>query len=55
VNLLNPGPIRTAMRAKAMPGEEPSSLKRPEELAPLIVELLSPSNARNGALINFQS
>jgi NAD(P)-dependent dehydrogenase (short-subunit alcohol dehydrogenase family) len=53
-NLLNPGAIRTAMRAKAMPGEDPSSLKRPEELAPLIVELLSPSNGRNGELINFQ-
>jgi NAD(P)-dependent dehydrogenase (short-subunit alcohol dehydrogenase family) len=54
VNLLNPGPIRTAMRAKAMPGEERSSLKRPEEVAPLIVELLSPSNGKNGELINFQ-
>src|SRR5580704_4618839 len=55
VNLLNPGPIRTAMRAKAMPGEERSSLKRPEDLAPLIVELLSPSNNKNGELFNFQS
>jgi NAD(P)-dependent dehydrogenase (short-subunit alcohol dehydrogenase family) len=54
VNLLNPGPIRTAMRAKAMPGEDPSSLKRPEEIAPLIVELLSPSNQKNGELVNFQ-
>jgi NAD(P)-dependent dehydrogenase (short-subunit alcohol dehydrogenase family) len=54
-NLLNPGPIRTAMRAKAMPGEDPSSLKRPEALAPLIVELLSPSSSRNGELVNFQS
>jgi NAD(P)-dependent dehydrogenase (short-subunit alcohol dehydrogenase family) len=55
VNLLNPGAIRTAMRAKAMPGEDPSSLKRPEELAPLIVELLSPSNKKNGELVNFQT
>jgi NAD(P)-dependent dehydrogenase (short-subunit alcohol dehydrogenase family) len=54
VNLLNPGPIRTAMRAKAMPGEERSSLKRPEELAPLIVDLLSPSNIKNGELFSFQ-
>src|SRR6201996_1139091 len=54
-NLLNPGPIRTAMRAKAMPGEEPSSLKRPEDVAPLIVALLSPSNTQNGARINFQN
>jgi NAD(P)-dependent dehydrogenase (short-subunit alcohol dehydrogenase family) len=54
-NLLNPGPIRTAMRAKAMPGEERSLLKRPEELAPLIVELLSPSNEKNGDLVEFQN
>jgi len=54
VNLLNPGAIRTAMRAKAMPGEERSSLKRPEELAPLIVDLLSPSSQKNGERINFQ-
>jgi NAD(P)-dependent dehydrogenase (short-subunit alcohol dehydrogenase family) len=55
VNLLNPGAIRTAMRAKAMPGEERSTLKRPEDLAPLIVDLLSPSNDKNGARINFQN
>jgi short-subunit dehydrogenase len=55
VNLLNPGAIRTAMRAKAMPGEERSNLKRPEDLAPLIVELLSPSSQKNGERINFQS
>ena len=55
VNLLNPGPIRTAMRAKAMPGEEPSTLKRPEALAPLIVELLSPANDKSGERISFQS
>jgi NAD(P)-dependent dehydrogenase (short-subunit alcohol dehydrogenase family) len=54
-NLLNPGPIRTAMRAKAMPGEERSLLKRPEELAPLIVDLLSPSNEKNGDLVEFQN
>ena len=48
VNLLNPGAMRTLMRAKAMPGEDPSTLKRPEEIAPLIVELLSPANEKNG-------
>jgi len=55
VNLLNPGAMRTLMRAKAMPGEDPSTLKRPEEIAPLIVELLSPDNQRNGETVNFQS
>src|ERR1051325_12092776 len=41
VNLLNPGPLRTRMRAKAMPGEDPMNLQPPEAVAPLIVELLS--------------
>jgi NAD(P)-dependent dehydrogenase (short-subunit alcohol dehydrogenase family) len=54
VNLLDPGATRTFMRAKAMPGEDPSTLKRPEDLAPLIVELLSPSNEKQGELVKFQ-
>jgi len=54
VNLFNPGPVRTAMRAKAMPGEDPATLTRPEELAPMIVELLSPSNDKNGELVSFK-
>ena len=54
VNLLNPGPIRTAMRAKAMPGEDPQTLPPPEALAPLIVEMLSPSCTKNGELVVFR-
>jgi len=54
VNVLNPGPVRTVMRAKAMPGEDPSTLPRPEEIAPLIVELLSPANDKNGELVTFK-
>ena len=48
VNLLNPGPMRTSMRAKAMPGEDPKTLPPPEALVPLIVDLLSPSCTKNG-------
>src|SRR6201994_4160597 len=47
VNLLNPGPIRTAMRAKAMPGEDPSTLPLPQDITPRIVEMLSPAYDRN--------
>lgn len=54
VNLLNPGPMRTLMRAKAMPGEDPSTLPRPEDLAPLIVEMLSPGYAQSGTTVSFQ-
>lgn len=50
VNLFNPGATRTAMRKKAMPGEDPAGLQTPEDIAPRIVELLSPSNMANGEL-----
>jgi NAD(P)-dependent dehydrogenase (short-subunit alcohol dehydrogenase family) len=38
--LLDPGVMRTAMRAEAMPGEDPMSLPEPSEIGPLIVELV---------------
>lgn len=53
VNLFNPGATRTAMRAQAMPGEDPAKLKTPEDVAPKIVELLSPSCTRNGERAEF--
>jgi NAD(P)-dependent dehydrogenase (short-subunit alcohol dehydrogenase family) len=54
VNLLSPGPLRTAMRARAMPGEDPSTLLPPDAVAPLIVDLLSPSCTKNGELVQFK-
>jgi NAD(P)-dependent dehydrogenase (short-subunit alcohol dehydrogenase family) len=54
VNLINPGPIRTAMRKKAMPGEDPDTLPSPDKIAPKIVEMLSPGFDGNGTTINFQ-
>lgn len=37
--LLDPGAMRTKMRAEAMPGEDPMSLPEPSEIGPLVVEL----------------
>ena len=54
VNLFNPGGVRTAMRARAMPGEDPATLPRPADIAPVIVDLLSPACARHGELINYR-
>jgi NAD(P)-dependent dehydrogenase (short-subunit alcohol dehydrogenase family) len=53
VNLINPGPIRTGMRAKAFPGEDPATLKLPEELVPLFVKLASPNLTETGKLFRF--
>ena len=55
VNLLNPGATRTAMRAKAMPGEDPDTLPNPTDIAPLIVEMLSPDYTENDAVITFRN
>jgi NAD(P)-dependent dehydrogenase (short-subunit alcohol dehydrogenase family) len=40
VAIVDPGATRTAMRAKAYPGEDPASVKRPEDVAGRIVALL---------------
>jgi NAD(P)-dependent dehydrogenase (short-subunit alcohol dehydrogenase family) len=53
VNILNPGPTRTAMRAKAYPGEDPQRLKPPDDVAPRIVEMLSAEWDRNGEVVEF--
>lgn len=53
-NLVNPGPIRTGMREKAMPGEDPLTLPHPDELAPLIADLLKPDEDRNGSTVDFR-
>src|SRR6202000_571320 len=39
VNLFNPGPIRTRMRATLMPGEDPATLDTPEQVAEFIVPM----------------
>jgi len=40
VAIVNPGATRTAMRAKAYPGEDPASIKPPEAVAGRLVALL---------------
>jgi NAD(P)-dependent dehydrogenase (short-subunit alcohol dehydrogenase family) len=53
VMLVNPGPLRTRMRAKAMPGEDPMTLRMPEDLAPKLVEICSPEWTETGKLYDF--
>ena len=40
VAIVNPGATRTAMRARAYPGEDPASVKPPEDVAARLVALL---------------
>jgi NAD(P)-dependent dehydrogenase (short-subunit alcohol dehydrogenase family) len=55
VMLIDPGPLRTRMRATAMPGEDPLTLRAPEELAPKIIEICSPDWTETGKLYDFRS
>ena len=55
VMLVNPGPLRTRMRASAMPGEDPMTLATPEDLAPKILALALPSWQETGRIYDFPS
>jgi NAD(P)-dependent dehydrogenase (short-subunit alcohol dehydrogenase family) len=39
-HILNPGATRTAMRARAYPGEDPATVKPPEEVAEMVMAAL---------------
>jgi NAD(P)-dependent dehydrogenase (short-subunit alcohol dehydrogenase family) len=54
VNVLAPGPVRTRMRAQAMPGEDPMTLETPEQVAETIVSLCLPSMQESGRLYAYQ-
>lgn len=51
VNIVNPGPTRTLMRQQVAPREDPSTLKTPEDIAPLFLELASPGCSRRSEWI----
>ena len=50
VNSINPGATRTAMRAQAMPGEDPATVPHPSEVAAAILPLASPDLKETGKL-----
>ncbi|MEM1286806.1 MAG: SDR family NAD(P)-dependent oxidoreductase [Pseudomonadota bacterium] len=54
-NLFDPGPVRTALRGRAFPGEDPGGLKMPSDVASYIVQLCMPETAINGALLTADS
>ncbi len=53
VNLFTPGPIRTRMRAQAMPGEDPLTLETPEQVAGAIVQLCTPTFTESGKVYAY--
>jgi NAD(P)-dependent dehydrogenase (short-subunit alcohol dehydrogenase family) len=55
VNLFNPGPTRTRMRAQVMPGEDPMMLPPPEQAAERIVALCMPEFSETGRIYDFRA
>lgn len=54
VNLVSPGPVRTRMRANAVPGEDPMTLPAPSQVTGVFVELASDSCQHHGEIIYAQ-
>src|SRR3954470_11862906 len=55
VNLFNPGPSRTRMRATVFPGEDPATLEPPEQAAALIVPMCAPDWSETGKLFDYKT
>jgi NAD(P)-dependent dehydrogenase (short-subunit alcohol dehydrogenase family) len=51
INLFDPGPMATALRRKAFPGEEPETQVPPQARADALADLLLPSEHRHGERI----
>jgi NAD(P)-dependent dehydrogenase (short-subunit alcohol dehydrogenase family) len=52
VNLIDPGPLRTRLRARIFPGENPTALTSPESVADAFLELVLPRCTRNGETVS---
>jgi NAD(P)-dependent dehydrogenase (short-subunit alcohol dehydrogenase family) len=55
VNLFDPGPIRTRMRASVYPGEDPMTLDTPEQAAEFIVPMCKPEWTETGKLYDYRT
>jgi len=55
VNLFNPGPTRTRMRAQAMPGEDPMTLDPPHKVATHLLPLCLPDCDKTGMLYDYRT
>ena len=52
VNIVDPGRVRTDMRAQAYPGEDGSKLPHPDDITDVFVDLALPTQTQNGARID---
>ncbi|MEO6014536.1 MAG: SDR family NAD(P)-dependent oxidoreductase [Devosia sp.] len=55
VNVFWPGAVRTAMRAKAMPGEDPETLPRPAAIVPKLIDMIAPAFIETRMVFDFET
>ncbi len=55
VGLIDPGIMRTRMRAEAMPGEDPKTLVDPSQVAAQIAKIITEVRDHNGEIYQFAS
>ena len=55
INLFDPGPTRTRMRAIVFPGEDPLTLDTPEQVAELILPMCAPNWTETGKLFDYKT
>ncbi len=53
VNLFDPGPMRTRLRAAAFPGEDPASVPPPRDAAAALTALCLPGETRHGTVVRL--
>jgi len=51
VNLVDPGPVRTRLRAEAFPGEDSATLKAPDDVTGIFVRLAAADCSHHGQIL----
>lgn len=54
VNLFDPGPMETRLRAHAFPGERPGAVPAASASVPALLDLLQPTCQRNGEIVRMR-
>ena len=55
VNAINPEPVKTGMRMKAFPGEDPNTLKNPDAIMSTYLYLMSKDCSKTGQIFHTQN
>jgi NAD(P)-dependent dehydrogenase (short-subunit alcohol dehydrogenase family) len=53
VNTVDPGRMRTRMRASAYPGEDPATVPQPDSITDVFVELAEAGCTRHGEVVRL--